>query len=105
MRGSITVILATGVGLGALTACGGFIPMAGAGGPVAMDSARAVAVAERNVCGRAMTPSDTACVVKGYSYADGRYTVRLDRHPPAGDDHLIVVLTENGQHVEVNQQP
>ena len=105
MRASITVSLAAGVGLGVLTGCGGIIPIAGAGGPVPMDSTKAVAVAERNVCGRAMTPSDTACVVKGYSYANGRYTVRLDRHPPAGDDHLIVVLTENGQHVEVNQQP
>src|SRR6185437_2724274 len=104
MRASITVSLAAGVGLGGLTGCGSIIPIAGAGGPVPMDSTKAVAVAERNVCWRAMTPSDTACVVKGYSYANGRYTVRLDRHPPAGDDHLIVVLTENGQHVEVNQQ-
>jgi hypothetical protein len=105
MRKRISAIIAGGMTLGAIGACGGLIPMAGAGGPVPMDSTRAVAVAERNVCGRAMAPADTACVVTGYSYNRGRYTVRLDRHPPVGNDHLIVTLTENGQHVEVNQRP
>ena len=95
--------LGVGIALGAVAACGGLIPLAGAGGPVPMDSAKAVAVAERNVCGRAMPPADSVCVVTGYSHGDGRYTVRLDRHPPAGNDHLIVTLTDNGQHIVVNQ--
>lgn len=98
-------LIAVGVGLGAVAACGGMIPVAGAGGPVPMDSTRAVAVAERNVCGRAMGPNDTTCVVTGYDYHDGRWVVRLDRHPPAGSDHLVVTLTENGENVEVRQVP
>ena len=89
--------------LAATFACGGMIPMAGAGGPMPLDSSKAVAVAERNVCGRAMPPGDTVCVVTGYLHTGGRYVVRLDRHPPAGNDHLVVTLTNNGESVEVKQ--
>jgi hypothetical protein len=85
----------------ASVSCGGMIPMAGAGGPVPLDSARAVAVAQRNVCGRSLPPSDTTCVVRKYSHVDGRYVVTMDRHPPAGNDRLIVTLFENGERIVV----
>ena len=90
---SLTVqVLALGL-LIALGSCGGFIPNAGAGGPIPLDSARAVAVAQRNVCGQPMPPSDTTCMVRGYRHADGRYLVTLDRRPPAGKDRVIVALS------------
>ena len=76
--------------------CGGLVPFAGAGGPFPLDSARAVAVAQRNVCGRSMPPSDTTCVVREYHRNGGRHWVTLDRRPPAGNDRVVVTLLGNG---------
>ena len=77
------------------------MPVAGAGGPIPLDSARAVAVAQRNVCGKPLPPSDTTCVVRGYHRSGGRYEVVLDRRPPAGNDRVLVTLLSNGTRIEV----
>jgi len=98
---TLTVQLLAAGSLIAIASCGGLIPVAGAGGPVPLDSARAVAVAQRNVCGRPMPPSDTTCAVRGYQHEGGRYLVTLDRRPPAGNDRLIVALYQNGTRIVV----
>jgi hypothetical protein len=86
-----------------LGSCRGLIPAAGAGGPIPLDSARAVAVAQRNVCGQPMPHTDTTCVVRDYRRAGGQYIVTLDRRPPAGNDRLVVTLLDNGTRVLVAQ--
>ena len=84
-------------------ACGGVLRAVGVG-VAPTDSAQAVAVAERNVCGHAMPSSDSTCVVIGVNHRDGPYVVTLDRHPPAGNDRVNVTLT-GANSVEVVQVP
>jgi hypothetical protein len=84
-----------------LAACGGPALYAGAGGPVPLDSTRAVALAERNVCGRVMPAADTTCSVRAVQQDDGQFLVTLDRHPPAGNDRVVVTLRHNGSSINV----
>ncbi len=79
--------------------------MAGAGGPMPMDSTRAVAVAEQNVCGGVVRANDSTCVVVGYTHQSGYPVVTLDRNPPAGNDRVAVALKHNGRSVDVAQVP
>jgi len=72
-------------------------------GVIPLDSAEAVAVAQRNVCGQAMPEGDTTCVVRGYRHAKGEYIVTLDRRPPAGNDRVVVRLRGNGSDVLVEE--
>src|SRR6267378_7874530 len=76
--------------------CSNIVPMAPDHGPVPLDSARAVAIARRNVCGVPGSATDSACVVRSYERTGGRYVIVVDRHPPAGQDRLAVTLRDNG---------
>lgn len=62
-----------------------------------LDSARAVAIAQRNLCGGA---SDTTCPVREYRQVGGRYIITLDRRPPAGNDRVVVTLRDHGTTIE-----
>ena len=80
----------------------------GAVGLNTLDSAEAVAIAQRNMCGVA---SDDTCPVREYRRVGGRFIITLDRRPPAGDDRVIVTLRHNGTDIEaaeadaVSRQP
>ena len=94
----------TGVaGLFVGAACSNLVPMAADHGPVPLDSARAVAIAQRNVCGAPTT--DSTCVVRGYEQTGGRFVIVLDRRPPAGNDRVAVTLRDNGMRVSVEPIP
>jgi|SRR6266487_4424339 len=80
-------------------ACSNVIPMAADHGPLPLDSARAVAIARRSVCGAGA--ADSTCAVRGYERAGGRFTIVLDRRPPAGNDRVAVTLRDNGMRVNV----
>jgi hypothetical protein len=87
------------------TACGGNAVTLGANSAVTMDSIKAVAVAEQNVCGRVVSANDSTCVVVEYTYQSGYPVVTLDRNPPAGNDRVNVALKHNGQTVDVVRVP
>ena len=82
----------------AAAACSNVIPMAADHGPIPLDSARAVAIARRNVCGAA---TDSTCPVYSYERTQDRFVVVLDRRPPAGDDRVAVTLRDNGMRINV----
>ena len=84
----------------AATGCGTLRSAAESAGLVPLDSARAVAVAQHNVCGD-VGPGDTSCVLRGYSRSAGRFEILLDRRPPAGNDRVLVTLRDNGSRIEV----
>ena len=86
-----------------LASCASLSSAAGSVGLIPLDSAGAVAVAQRNVCGQAMPKGDTTCVVRGYQHAKGEYIVTLDRRPPAGNDRVVVRLLGNGSRVLVEE--
>ncbi len=69
-------------------------------GLVPLDSARAVAVAQRNVCGD-VSPSDATCVLRGYHRSGDRFEILLDRHPPVGNDRVLVTVRDNGSRIDV----
>jgi hypothetical protein len=69
-------------------------------GLVPLDSARAVAVAQHNVCGD-VAPGDTTCVLRGYRRLADRFEILLDRHPPAGNDRVLVTVRGNGSRIDV----
>jgi hypothetical protein len=69
-------------------------------GLVPLDSARAVAVAQHNVCGD-VSPGDTTCVLRGFRRSGGRFEVLLDRRPPAGNDRVLVTVRNNGSQIAV----
>jgi len=83
--------------------CSNIVPMAADHGPVPLDSARAVAIARRSVCGAPNNATETTCVLQGYQRTDGRFVVVLERRPPAGNDRVAVTLRDNGMRVEVAQ--
>ena len=87
------------------TACGGNTLTLGARSDITMDSTRAVAVAEQNVCGGVVPANDSTCVVVGYTSQSGYPVVTLDRNPPAGKDRVTVALKHNGRSVDVAQVP
>jgi hypothetical protein len=89
----------------AAVACGGNTLALGANSAVTMDSTRAVAGAEQNVCGGMAAANDSTCVVVGYSYQSGYPVVTIDRNPPAGNDRVNVALKHNGQTVDVARVP
>ena len=62
-----------------------------------LDSAEAVAIAQRNLCGGASGPT---CAVHDYRRVGGRYIVTLDRRPPAGNDRVVVTLLHNGTDIQ-----
>lgn len=94
-RGVLILVLVASGG------CSNIIPIAADHGPVPLDSARAVAIARRNVCGAPGSATDAACVVRSYERTGGRYVIVVDRHPPAGSDRLAVTLRDNGMRAEV----
>ena len=69
-------------------------------GLVPLDSARAVAVAQHNVCGD-VSPGDATCVLRGYHRSGDRFEILLDRHPPAGNDRVLVTVRDNGSRIDV----
>src|SRR5439155_2129483 len=56
-----------------------------------VDSARAIAIALRNLCG--VPAVDTTCLVRSYEYTSGHHVVVLDRRPPAGNDRVAVQVS------------
>src|SRR5438105_6102212 len=56
-----------------------------------LDSARAGAIALRNLCG--VPAVDTTCLVRSYEYTSGHHVVVLDRRPPAGNDRVAVQVS------------
>jgi hypothetical protein len=80
--------------------CGSLRSVAESTGLIPLDSARAVAVAQHNVCGD-VSPGDPSCVLRGYRRTGGRFEILLDRRPPAGNDRVLVTLRDNGSRVDV----
>ena len=76
------------------SSCASFMTAAGL---APLDSAEAVAIAQRNLCGGA---SGATCAVRDYHRVGGRYVITLDRRPPAGNDRVIVTLRHNGTDIE-----
>jgi hypothetical protein len=92
----VTVLCAAGLPL----ACGSVRSAAETSGLVALDSARAVAVAQHNVCGDVL-PGDPTCAVRSYRRVGNRFEVVLDRRPPAGNDRVLVTVRGNGSQIDV----
>lgn len=88
------------VGTGAAIGCGSLRSAAESTGLLPLDSARAVAVAQHNVCGD-VSPGDPTCVLRGYRRSGGQFEILLDRRPPAGNDRVLVTLRDNGSRVDV----
>jgi hypothetical protein len=80
--------------------CGSLRSAAEGIGLIPLDSARAVAVAQHNVCGD-VSPGDPTCVLRGYRRSGGRFEILLDRRPPAGNDRVLVTLSNNGSRIDV----
>ena len=96
-------VMAAACCIGGTAACGGVLRTVGI---APLDSTRAVAVAEQNMCGHTVASADTSCVLIGVSRRDGQYVVTLDRNPPAGHDRLNVTITgENSVKVEQVPRP
>src|SRR2546430_257803 len=62
-----------------------------ADGRLPLDSAHAVAIALRNLCG--VPAVDTTCMVRSYEYTTGHHVDVLDRRPPAGNDRVAVQVS------------
>jgi hypothetical protein len=92
----LIVISAAGFAL----ACGSLRSAAETSGFVPLDSARAVAVAQHNVCGD-VSPGDPTCAVRSYRRVGNRFEVVLDRRPPAGNDRVLVTVRGNGSTIDV----
>ncbi len=92
----LIVISAAGFAL----ACGSLRSAAETLGFVPLDSARAVAVAQHNVCGD-VSPGDPTCAVRSYRRVGNRFEVVLDRRPPAGNDRVLVTVHGNGSTIDV----
>ena len=92
----VTVVCAAGSAL----ACGGVRSAAETLGLVPLDSARAVAVAQHNVCGD-VSPGDPTCALRTYRRVGNRFEVVLDRRPPAGNDRVLVTVRGNGSQIDV----
>jgi hypothetical protein len=84
----------------AIIACGSLRAAAESAGLVPLDSARAVVVAQHNVCGD-VSPGDPSCVLRGYRRSGRRFEILLDRRPPAGNDRVLVTLRGNGSRIDV----
>ncbi len=85
--------------------CSNLIPMAADHGPIPLDSARAVAIAQRNVCGPPAAVAEGTCILRGYQRSADRFVIILDRRPPAGNDRVAVTLRDHGMRVEVAEVP
>lgn len=106
MKTRLLISVTAGICLAAgATACGGNTLTLGARSDITMDSTRAVAVAEQNVCGRVVPANDSTCVVVGYACHSGYPVVTLDRNPPTGNDRVNVTLKHSGRSVDVAQVP
>ncbi len=92
----VIAISAGGLALG----CGSLRSAAETSGLVPLDSARAVAVAQHNVCGD-VSPGDPTCAVHSYRRVGNRFEVVLDRRPPAGNDRVLVAVRGNGSQIDV----
>ena len=94
----VTVLCAAGFAL----ACGSLRSAAETSGLVPLDSARAVAVAQHNVCGDVL-PGDPTGAVRSYRRVGNRFEVVLDRRPPVGNDRVLVTVRGNGSQIDVTQ--
>lgn len=67
----------------------------------------AVETALQNVCGSPRATVDSTCVVRDVTRVSHGYRVVIDRHPPAGNDRVAVVVRPagviGGASVEVRQ--
>ena len=97
---SFSVVFLLAVSAVAAIACSSLRSVAKSAGLVPLDSARAVAVAQHNVCGD-LVAGDTSCVLRGYRRSGGKFEVLLDRRPPAGNDRVLVTVNGNGSQIEV----
>src|SRR5258705_11768585 len=86
---STAILLVLATCAGALLGCASLRPAAESIGLVPLDSARAVAVAQHNVCGDA-SPADRSCVLLGYRRSGGRLDILVGLRPPAGNDRALV---------------
>jgi hypothetical protein len=93
----LVIVLSTA---GFTLACGSVRSAAETSGLVPLDSARAVAVAQHNVCGDVL-PGDPTCTVRSYRRVGNRFEVVLDRRPPAGNDRVLVTVRGNGSQIDV----
>jgi len=97
---SITILLLLVTSASVVIGCASVRSAAESTGLVPLDSARAVAVAQHNVCGD-VSPGDTTCVLRGYSRSGDRFEILLDRRPPAGNDRVLVTVRGNGSRIDV----
>ncbi len=95
-----TVLLGLVTSAGAVIGCASVKSAATSIGLVPLDSARAVAVAQHNVCGD-VSAGDSTCVLRGYSRSGDRFEILLDRRPPAGNDRVLVTVRGNGSRIDV----
>jgi hypothetical protein len=67
----------------------------------------AVETALQGVCGSHRATSDSTCVVRDVTRIAHGYRVVIDRHPPAGNDRVAVVVRPagviGGSRIEVRQ--
>ena len=96
----IPILLVVFSAAGVTLACGSLRSAAETSGLVPLDSARAVAVAQHNVCGD-VSPGDPTCAVRSYRRVGNRFEVVLDRRPPAGNDRVLVTVSGNGSQIDV----
>ncbi len=79
--------------------------MAPDGGSVPLDRTRAIAIAQRNVCGPPGSDTASDCTVRGYERAGFVHHVVIDRGPKAAGgstgDRVRVTLRDNGMSVNV----
>jgi hypothetical protein len=97
---SIAILLLLVTFASAVIGCASLRSAAESTGLVPLDSARAVAVAQHNVCGD-VSHGDTTCVLRGYSRSGDRFEILLDRRPPAGNDRVLVTVRGNGSRIDV----
>jgi hypothetical protein len=96
----IPILLIVSSAAGFALACASLRSAAETSGIVPLDSARAVAVAQHNVCGD-VSPGDPTCAVRSYRRVGNRFEVVLDRRPPAGNDRVLVTVRGNGSTIDV----
>ena len=97
---SITILLLLVTSASVVIGCASVRSAVESTGLVPLDSARAVAVGQHNVCGD-VSPGDTTCVLRGYSRSGDRFEILLDRRPPAGNDRVLVTVRGNGSRIDV----